>query len=77
VATVAPDLDEQLRSQLDATVALAEQLATFGTFEEIIRSEDDSEGRTAMLQLIEDLQAQGDTIAELGSALGYTISLDI
>ena len=30
-----------------------------------------------MLKLIEDLQAQGDAIAELGAALGYEISLEI
>jgi putative iron-regulated protein len=77
VAEVAPELDADLRARLDDTVAQAEALGELGTFEEIIRSDDDSEGRVAMLQLIEDLQAQGDAIAELGAALGYTISLEI
>jgi putative iron-regulated protein len=77
VAEVAPELDADLRDRLDANVELAESLGEVGTFEEIIRSDDASEGRTRMLQLIEDLQAQGDAIAELGAALGYSISLEI
>ncbi|MCB0972179.1 MAG: hypothetical protein KDA97_11795, partial [Acidimicrobiales bacterium] len=77
VAEVEPELGEALSSQLDANVAAAEALAAEGTFEEVIAADDDSEGRTQMLALVESLQAQGDAIAELGAALGYEISLEI
>ncbi len=77
VAEIDPELDADLTEQLAANVALAVSLDEFGTFEEIIRSDEDSEGRVQMLQLIEDLQAQGDAIAALGAALGYEISLEI
>ena len=77
VAEVDPELDENLQQMLADNVALAEGLEEFGTFEEIIRSDEDSEGRAQMLQLVQDLQAQGDAIAELGAALGYKISLEI
>jgi putative iron-regulated protein len=77
VAEVDPELDQQMQDELAANVALAESLKELGTFEEIIRSDEDSEGRAQMLKLIEDLQAQGDAIAELGAALGYEISLEI
>jgi putative iron-regulated protein len=77
VAEIDPDLDADLTAQLEASVALAEEIAELGTFEEIIRSDDDSEGRAKMNQLVEDLQAQGDAIAALGAALGYDVSLEI
>jgi putative iron-regulated protein len=77
VADVNPDLDTDLKAQLADNVALAESLKEFGTFEEIIRSDDDSEGRKTMLKLINGLQDQGDAIAALGAALGYEISLEI
>ena len=77
VAEVAPELDAELTGSLAANVAAAEGLGRIGTFESIIRSEDDSEGRTAMLELIESLQAQGDLIAQVGGELGLQISLEI
>ncbi|MCB0963977.1 MAG: hypothetical protein KDA98_11865 [Acidimicrobiales bacterium] len=77
VAEVEPTLGEALSAELEANVAAAEALAEQGTFEEVIASDDDSEGRTEMLALIESLQAQGDAIAELGAALGYEISLEV
>lgn len=77
VAEVDPDLDANMQKMLADNVALAENLKEFGTFEEIIRSDDDSEGRKEMLKLVKNLQAQGDAIAELGAALGYKISLEI
>jgi len=77
VAEVDPELDRDLLDQLEANVALAESLEEFGTFEEIIRSDDDSEGRVKMSELVDDLQAQGDAIAALGAALGYDVSLEI
>lgn len=77
VAEVNPELNDDLLAQLEANVALADSLKEFGTFEEIIRSDDDSEGRVKMNELVENLQAQGDAIAALGAALGYEVSLEI
>jgi putative iron-regulated protein len=77
VADVNPELNDDLLAQLDANVALAKSLQEEGTFEEIIRSHDDSEGRKKMNELVENLQAQGDAIAALGAALGYEVSLEI
>ncbi len=77
VAAVDPELDERLSTSLEDNVAAAEALGERGTFESIIRSDDDSEGRTEMLALVEGLQDQGDLIAEVGGSLGYEISLEI
>ncbi|WP_421120823.1 imelysin family protein [Aquihabitans daechungensis] len=77
VADVDPELDADLLEQLEANVARAEGLEKFGTFEEIIRSDEDSEGHVEMSGLVDDLQAQGDAIAAVGAALGYEVSLEI
>ena len=77
VAEVAPDLDAELTASLADNVAKAEAMAQLGTFESIIRSEDDSEGRTQMLALVDSLQDQGDLIAKVGTGLGLKISLEI
>jgi len=77
VAKVDPKANEALLEQLQANVDLAKSLEQDGTFEQIIRSDDDSEGRAKMDQLVTDLQAQGDAIAALGAALGYDVSLEI
>jgi putative iron-regulated protein len=70
-----PDLDEQLRTQLDENVERAQALE--GPFDQMILGDDDAPGRQALLELIEGLQQQGDTIAEVASAYGYQISLEI
>lgn len=77
VDEVDPKAGAALLDQLKANVALAESLEEIGTFEEIIRSDDDSEGRKKMNELVENLQDQGDAIAALGAALGYDVSLEI
>jgi len=77
VEEVDPKLNQDLLDQMAANVALADSLKEEGTFEEIIRSDDDSEGRKKMNELVENLQAQGDAIAALGAALGYEVSLEI
>ena len=69
------DLDEQLRTLLDENVERAEALEA--PFDQIIVGDDDAPGRQALLELIEGLQEQGDTIAEVASAYGYQISLEI
>lgn len=75
VAAEDADLDVVLREQLEANVAAAEALT--GPFDQLIAGDDDDEDRIALLTLIEDLQAQGDAIAELASGLGYDISIEI
>ncbi|HYI62678.1 MAG TPA: imelysin family protein [Acidimicrobiales bacterium] len=72
VAEVAPELDTALRTSLDETVAAAEALEP--PFDQLLT---DDSGREAVRTLGEDLQAQGDVIADLAARLGYEISLDI
>ncbi len=74
VAEVLPDLDAQLTESLDSTVADAEALGDLGTFDQIIV---DDTNREELRAVAEELQAQGDVIAELAAALGYEISLEI
>jgi putative iron-regulated protein len=74
VAEVDPELDARLTESLEATVADAEALAELGTFDQIIASDTD---REQLRTVAEELQAQGDVIAELAAALGYEISLEI
>jgi putative iron-regulated protein len=69
------DLDEQLRTLLDENVERAQDLE--GPFDQLILGDDEAPGRQALLELIEGLQEQGDTIAEVASAYGYQISLEI
>jgi hypothetical protein len=75
IAEVDPELDEQLTGELDTSVGLAEGLQP--PFDQLILGDDDAPGRVALLELIESLQGQGDTIAEVASLLGYQISLEI
>lgn len=75
VAEADADLDATLREQLDASVGFAEGLQP--PFDQLILGEDDAPGRVQLLELIESLQAQGDTIAEVADRLGYQISLEI
>src|SRR3546814_3528542 len=74
-ADVAPELDADLRQQLDANVDATQSLE--GPFDQLILGDDSAPGRVALLDLIESLQAPGDTVAELASTLGYSISLEI
>jgi putative iron-regulated protein len=74
VAEVLPEVDAELTESLDATVAAAEALGELGTFDQIIADEADREELRAVA---EQLQAQGDVIAELAAGLGYEISLEI
>src|SRR3546814_5326695 len=60
VAEVAPELDADLRQQLDANVDAAQALE--GPFDQLILGDDSAPGRVALLDLIESLQAQGDTV---------------
>jgi len=75
VAKAEPELDAALRTQLDANVAAATALVA--PFDQLILGEDTAPGRASLLALIESLQAQGDAVAGLADALGYSITLDI
>ena len=75
VAGVDPDLDEQLRGELDTSVEQAEALPA--PFDQLILGDDEAPGRVQLLDLIESLQAQGDTIAAVAETFGYQISLEI
>jgi putative iron-regulated protein len=75
VAEIDPDLDEQLRGELDASVGFAEGLEP--PFDQLILGDDDAPGRVQLLEVIESLQGQGDTIAQVATTLGYQISLEI
>jgi putative iron-regulated protein len=75
VAEADPDLDEHLRTLMDQNVERAEALE--GPFDQLILGDDEAPGRQALLELIGGLQEQGDTIAEVASAYGYQISLEI
>ena len=75
VARLAPEVDADLRKQLDNNVAAAEALP--GPFDQMIQRDDDDPGRVELLALVEDLQDQGDAIAALASSLGLDISIEI
>lgn len=75
VARLAPEVDADLRKQLDNNVAAAEALP--GPFDQVILAPDDDPGRVELLELVEDLQSQGDAIAALASSLGLEISIEI
>src|SRR5690606_25730079 len=58
IAALDADLDADLRKQLDNNVAAAESLEA--PFDQLIVAADDDPARAELLELIEDLQAQGD-----------------
>jgi putative iron-regulated protein len=72
IAEVAPELDAALTAELAATVAQAQALP--GPFDQMILAENTA-GREQLNTLVSALQTQGDSIAELGGELGYTVSL--
>jgi putative iron-regulated protein len=73
VAKVDPELDADLRAQLDASVAAATALEA--PFDQLILGDDDAPGRMALSDLVTLLQDQGKTIADVAGALGYSVSL--
>jgi putative iron-regulated protein len=75
VAAAAPELDAALRASLDATVAQAEALQ--GPFDQLFLGEDDAPGRVQLDQLIEDLTAQGDLVADTAADVGYPVSIEL
>ena len=68
-------LDTTLREQLDNSVSLAEGFPT--TFDQMIQAPDGDPAREALLDAIESLEAQGESIARAAQALGVNINLEI
>jgi putative iron-regulated protein len=75
VAEGDPELDTTLRQQLDNSVSLAEGFPT--TFDQMIQAPDGDPARAALLEAIESLEAQGESIARAAQVLGVTINLEI
>jgi putative iron-regulated protein len=73
VAAADPELDAELREQLDAAVALANGLV--GPFDQLILGEDDAPGRVALTALVDALEAEGDTIAHVAEGFGLEITV--
>jgi putative iron-regulated protein len=73
LAKAEPELDAALVDRLQATTTAAAALPA--PFDQLILGSDDAPGRVALKSLITALQAQGDQIAAIGKAAGYTISL--
>lgn len=75
VAAEEPDLDEQLRTQLDTSVSLAEAFPV--SFDQMVTAPDGDAGRRALLDALTAIEAQGETIARAADALGLTITLEV
>ena len=75
VAKVEPELDTALRAELDGTATTAASLVGGPVFDQLILGTDTDPGRAGLLSLVTALQDQGDTIADLAGALGYSVSL--
>jgi putative iron-regulated protein len=75
VARLAPDVDADLRKQLDNNVAAAEALPD--PFDQVILADEDDPRRVELQALVDDLVAQGEAIAALAASFGLDISLEI
>jgi putative iron-regulated protein len=75
VAAEDPDLDEELKRQLDASIALVEDFPA--TFEAMIAAPDGDPARQAFEDALVAIETQGETIARVASALGLTISVEV
>ncbi len=74
VAAKDAELAERLGSEMDATVAAAEALPV--PFDRAIVGDDDSPGRVAVAELIDNLRTQGESIVEAANEFGLSIQLD-
>jgi putative iron-regulated protein len=75
VAKVEPELDAALRTELDGTATTAASLVGGPVFDQLILGTDTDPGRAELISLVKALQDQGDSIADLAGALGYSVSL--
>jgi putative iron-regulated protein len=75
VAAIEPDLDNTLREQIAASIALARAFPT--TFDQMATAPDGDPARQALGDTISAIEAQGETIARVATALGKTITLEV
>jgi putative iron-regulated protein len=75
VAAVDPDLDAELRSTIEQSIALAEAFPA--TFETMIAAGDDDPAHQAYVDALVSIEDQGDLIAAAASALGLEISIEV
>jgi putative iron-regulated protein len=74
VAKVNPQLDAKLRGQLDQSLALARAFPM--PFELMIQGADSAPGRVAMMNTINAIQDQGDSIAQVAKQFQVKITLE-
>jgi len=75
VAKVNPELDAELRANLDTSLALTEAFPA--TFETMIAAPEGDANNEAFLAALESIEDQGTLIAEAAAALGLEISLEL
>jgi putative iron-regulated protein len=75
VAGVDPDLDAQIRAQLDQSVALIEAFPS--TFETMIAAPEGDPANDAFLAAIVSIEDQGVLLAQAAGALGLEISIEV
>lgn len=75
VAATDADLDNTLREQIEASIELARAFPT--TFDRMATAPDGDPARQALGDAISAIEAQGETIARVATALGKTITLGV
>ena len=69
------ELDNTLRDQIAAGIELARAFPT--TFDRMTTAPDGDPAREALGEAISAIEAQGETIARVATALGKTITLEV
>ena len=75
VAATDAELDNTLRDQIAASIDLARAFPT--TFDRMATASDGDPARDALGEAISAIEAQGETIARVATALGKTITLEV
>jgi putative iron-regulated protein len=75
VAKVNPQLDTKLRGQLDQSIALSRAFPM--PFEQMIQGSDSAPGRVALMNTINAIQDQGDSIAQVAKQFQVKITLEV
>ena len=75
VAKVNPQLDTKLRGQLDQSIALSRAFPM--PFEQMIQGSDSAPGRVALMNTINAIQYQGDSIAQVAKQFQVKITLEV
>lgn len=75
MAKLSPEVDVDLRKQIDNNIAAARALPA--PFDQLIAAGEGDPGRAELADLIDDLRAQGDAIVSLASSLGLEISIGV